>query len=260
MAGLSAILEVVIGLAFVYLLLSLFVTAFVEYVEIWLRKRGRLLRLGLKELLSHQSTHSGNGDLVDKLYLNPLIYALYKDKPHEGGALTAANLPSYIPPNVFVMALIDELSKTTSDALDKRSALKTATDLISVIEKAPQLSKDLKSALGVLLSQVPENDYNQAVKTLEDWYSTATDRVSGWYKKHTQWLSLGFSLLIVIAVNVDTLYVTQALMVNSSLREAIVGSVEASHPTLGVVANTGECKDMEECEKQALIRVESLRT
>lgn len=263
MEGLSAILEVIIGLVFIYMVLSLLVSAVVEYLEMWLRKRGRLLRFGLLELLKDQRDAGGHETLVDALYLNPLIYALYKGKPNAGRAMWGGNLPSYIPPNTFVLALIDELAKQRGSEDDK-AGLNSAADIVALIENSPILPMSLRSALRVVLSQVQNNDYNRAIKKLEEWYDGATLRVSGWYKKHTQWLSMGIALVIAVAVNVDTLFITHSLMVNSSLRSAIVQSADSY---LGEAAINGDgkkpapvCSSDEECNKQALIRLDALKT
>jgi len=216
MEGLWSLLEVFIGLTFIYLLLSLLVSAFVEYSEMWLRKRGRLLYMGLLELLKNNES---NG-LVEKLYKNPLIYSLYKGEPNQGGKIKRGNLPSYIPVNIFVLAFLDELNRS------QQKHLRSATDITDLITHTPLLSAELKSSLNMVLTQVTDNDYNQAIKKLELWYANSTDRVSGWYKKHTQWLSLGISLIMIVMLNVDTLYISQALMVNSSLRAAVIQSAD----------------------------------
>ncbi len=217
MESLWSLLEVFIGLAFIYLLLSLLVSASVEYSEMWLRKRGRLLYLGLLELLKNKENNESNG-LVEKLYKNPLIYALYKGEPNQGGKIKRGNLPSYIPANIFVLAFLDELNRS------QQKHLSSATDITNLITDTPLLPVELKSSLNMVLTQVTDNDYNQAIKKLELWYANSTDRVSGWYKKHTQWLSLGISMIMIVILNVDTLYISQALMVNSSLRTAIIQS------------------------------------
>lgn len=264
MEGLSGILEVVIGLAFIFLLLSLLVSAAVEYLEMWLRKRGRLLRFGLMELLDQAHQTSKSDKLVDDLYRNPLIYSLYKkDRPDPGGPLRGGNLPSYIPPNAFALALIDELSKQDGTAGTPVS-LNSAADVVGLVVNSSKISDRLKSALRVVLSQVPDDDYNLAIKKLEDWYSSATDRVSGWYKKHTQWLSLSVSLAIVVAINVDTVHLAQTLMVNSSLRTAIVQSADAYLAETDKATSENKspqaCSTDEQCEQQALARVKGLKT
>jgi hypothetical protein len=254
MEGLWSLLEVFIGLAFIYLLLSLLVSTLVEYAEMWLRKRGRLLYLGLLELLKNESNSNNNG-LIENLYKNPLIYALYKGEPNRGGRIKRGNLPSYLPPNIFVLAFLDELNK------NQQKHLSSATDITSLIEQTSLLPGKLKSSLNMVLSQVTDNDYNQAIKRLESWYTNSTDRVSGWYKKHTQWISLGISLVMVVMLNVDTLHISQALMVNSSLRTVILQSAnQYISDAKNNVPNTKNTNKHEDSRQNPYQHVKELKT
>ena len=67
----SSILEVAIGLAFVYLLLSLVCSAVQEGLESWLKCRASDLEKGISGLL-------GNADLVADFYQHPLIFGLFQ--------------------------------------------------------------------------------------------------------------------------------------------------------------------------------------
>lgn len=228
MSGIYAILDVIVGLAFIYLLLSLISSAGIEYLEMWLRKRGRFLYLGISELVAY----TGNGvidsaktqTVVDKLYQNPLIFRLYQGEPNRGRSCRGSNLPSYISAATFVAALIDELAKNPANPRpgSPPNPPKTVAELISVIDETQLLSDEVKSALRTVLA--PLEDYNAALKALEAWYNGTTERVSGWYRRHTQLFSFLFSLLIVAGCNVDTLFIAQSLMVNPSLRDAVVAA------------------------------------
>jgi hypothetical protein len=95
----SPILDVAIGLVFVYLLLSLIATALRETMEAWMKSRAGQLELGIRTLLQDLS----GDDLARKVYEHPLIYGLYggKYEPPAGGGQRirrGSSLPSYIPP------------------------------------------------------------------------------------------------------------------------------------------------------------------
>ncbi|BBL69889.1 hypothetical protein [Methylogaea oryzae] len=238
MNALSAILDVIISLSFVYLLLSLICTASVEYLEILLKKRGRFLRLGLMELLAGDNNDSLAKPLVDAVYNNPLVYGLYQNDAKEGGMFKPSNLPSYIPSNTFVLALLDEIAqKQTGD--QPAAPPKTVDDIAHVIANTTLLDDGQKRALASLLAAA-KDDYNAAIKQLETWYDTGTQRVSGWYRKHTQQLSLIIAAVLVVCLNVNTLAITQALMVDDTLRNQIVANADAymvknpAAPTAGV--------------------------
>ena len=70
----TTVIDVVIGLVFVYLLLSLMCSAANEMIEGWLKNRAADLERGLRELLKDPK---GNG-LVKKVYDHPLISGLFE--------------------------------------------------------------------------------------------------------------------------------------------------------------------------------------
>jgi hypothetical protein len=95
----SSVLDVAIGLVFLYLLLSLLCTSINEFIESLLKNRSKDLERGLRELLGDPQ---GTG-LVQKLYQHPLISSLFRNDYKPGGA----NLPSYLPSRQFALALLD---------------------------------------------------------------------------------------------------------------------------------------------------------
>ena len=91
----STILEVIIGMLFVYLLLSLLCSAIGEYLEAKWNNRAKLLKKGI-ELLLNDTTGPSTTDLAKQLYAHGLIRPLYRDEKM---------LPSYIPSRTFALAL-----------------------------------------------------------------------------------------------------------------------------------------------------------
>ena len=41
-------------------------------------------------------------------------------------------------------------------------------------------------------------------RALKSWYNSTMDRVSGWYKYHTQWWLFWIGLVLAAALNADT--------------------------------------------------------
>src|SRR5436309_8077232 len=91
-------LDVAIGIAFVYLLVSLLCSAIVEGAEAILKRRSKDLEMGVGELLRDPK-------LVSRLYNHPLINGLFKGTYAPG----MRNLPSYIPSRSFALAIMDLL-------------------------------------------------------------------------------------------------------------------------------------------------------
>ena len=92
----SQILDVAIGMIFVYLLLSLMCSAANEIIESLLKKRAKHLEEGLRELLQNQ-------ELIAKVYNHSLVNGLFGGKY----APKSRKLPSYIPSENFALALMD---------------------------------------------------------------------------------------------------------------------------------------------------------
>lgn len=124
----SDLLDIAIGMIFVYLLLSLICSAANEIIEGWLKNRATDLERGIRELLSPNTGVSNEGT-VAKLYNHPLINGLhrgfYKDYVayYNHNKLvrwfirtftTNPKLPSYIPARNFALALMDTILPATS--------------------------------------------------------------------------------------------------------------------------------------------------
>jgi hypothetical protein len=121
----SQILDVAIGMIFVYLLLSLMCSAANELIELWLKNRAADLERGLKELLKDKD---GSG-MVKDVYSHQLVNSLFEGeyKPGLQGLanklLGKVNLPSYIPSRNFALALMDLIPRISAAA----AVAKTAT-------------------------------------------------------------------------------------------------------------------------------------
>lgn len=132
------ILDVVIGLTFVFLLLSLLATAINEYISAVLNLRGKELARGLGRLLDDLDEHNAlqnafdgvstrvttaTSSLTEQLYNHRLIRPYATRKGWFGRFVgwvrderSKPRLPSYIPARTFALALLDLLG------IDKKEA------------------------------------------------------------------------------------------------------------------------------------------
>lgn len=204
----STILEVIIGMLFVYLLLSLLCSAIGEYLEAKWNNRAKLLKKGI-ELLLNDTTGSSSLDLAKQLYAHGLIRPLYRD---------ANTLPSYIPSRTFALALWNMATAGGDGGV--------TTDLRQIRETVAKLpQQELKTALLTLIDEA-NGDLNRARANIEDWYDSAMDRVSGWYKRRTAYTMLTLGVLISAAINADTINLATALAQNTALRSAVMAAAE----------------------------------
>ncbi len=199
-------LDVAIGLSFIYLLMALVCTSVNELLAGLLNKRGKFLDLGITRMLG------GDAALKDQLYNHPLIRGITIDDRRKH--------PAYIAPQNFATALMDVITgpgKSRSDL----NALSAGIEGLK--------SKDLKETLQALLAGEPET--SQSVQSIfEQWFNNGMDRVSGWYKRHTQMYVLGLSIIVTLFMNADTLQIGRKLWTNPALRAQFVAeaSVRAS--------------------------------
>ena len=218
----SEMLDVAIGMAFTFLLLSLICSAFNELLETRLKNRAGDLEKGITGLLGSDT------GLVKKLYNHGLIFSLYRGTYDE--ATKKKTLPSYIPSHDFATALSGVLAAEnapiTMDSI--KGAIATITN--------PQV----KSALLTLYDDA-SGDLQKFRKSLEDWFNSAMDRVSGWYKRRTHVTIFALGFIIAVAMNVNSISLAQDLWTNKATRDALVGAAQGyleKHPASATSAST----------------------
>jgi hypothetical protein len=202
----SPVLDTAIGLVFVYLLLSLACSAAKELVELIVKKRATHLNLGLLRLL-------GSDDWLKKVYAHPLIYGLCK---YDG------IWPSYIPSATFAKALVDLVRTHAGPApANTPPATDPFQELRATVERMPDTP--IKSALLAVFGTTTRSlDAVQA--DIENWFNGAMERVSGWYKRWSQYWILAIGAVLTIAINVDTIAIGRSLWRDPALREAVVAA------------------------------------
>ena len=226
----SAILEVAIGLAVIYLLLSLICTSTQEVLEGWLKKRATNLESGLKELLNDPD---GTG-LVQKIYNHPLIFGLFKGSYTPGRARTkllTTSLPTYIPAPNFATALMDIVARgPVSPALPHNGPQPAGElsfdSLRAGVDNSPLLNPAIRRVMHLMLDSA-NGDLVRVQANIETWFNSGMDRVAGWYKRKTQWILLGIGLILAVGLNVDTLKVATALYQQDALRSQLVAQAGA---------------------------------
>lgn len=201
----SAILDVVIGLFFVYAVLSLVCSAITELIAQLFKMRAQTLEHGIRRLLGDVKLDGTN--IVDKFYSHHLIASLSKS-----GAK-----PSYIPSRTVALTL---LSLVGSEGDEDTKKMKSLRDNLKEFggENSP-----VAEALGALLDQAG-NSLEKGVANVEHWIDDQMDRVSGWYRQWTQWVLLVVGLVVCTAVNADTLKIVSDLYNDPAYREQIVAS------------------------------------
>ena len=112
----SSILDIAVGIVFVFLLLSLIASTLNEMIQSFLHMRGKGLLEGIKTLLNDGRAEG----LAKEIYNHGLVFGLYRG---EFNARKPGNLPSYIPPQNFSAALIDVLAPSSAVRQDEKALL-----------------------------------------------------------------------------------------------------------------------------------------
>ena len=295
----STVLEIGIGMAFVYLLVSLIVTAANELLASVLGLRASNLWQGLQNLLNDAKDGSSSG-LAQQLYNHPLVQKLSKP----------GQKPSYIPSRTFTLALLDILADPTRDIKSQLEKLVAAlpdeqkaklqegmkkisntglaagelkTELLGVISSLPDSNQkkelqglinkiptslkelldlspteDIKRTLSVLLEE-SEHNIEKLKENVEIWFNNSMERVSGWYKRKSQFVQVALAIIVTFWANVDSLLITKSLSNNGALRSAIVAQASKEQPPAsGTGETTGDVKAQAEKLDASLQRIESL--
>lgn len=66
------------------------------------------------------------------------------------------------------------------------------------------------------------DDSGKMQKLVEDWYNSSMDRVSGWYKRRSQWWVFVIGLVLSVLVNANCVTIARRLSTDTTLREAVV--------------------------------------
>ena len=186
------VLNLAIGITFIYLLFSFVVSALNEFWLTYLDKRADFLKQGLQQLLQ-------DPEKVKQVLDHGLVDALSR---------TTNGTPSYIGVEPFTAALLDVVKPADPSTVRKISDFQTA------IAALP--ASKLKQSLTAILDSA-ENDLASFKKGIGDWYERSMDRVSGWYKRYAQKWLLGLALGLAVVCNVDTIHIIRVLSSNPQL-------------------------------------------
>jgi hypothetical protein len=233
----SVILDVAIGLTFLYLLLALIATTVQELIASVLKLRAKSLYDALEGMLQGKikpGTDGAQGKrIIVALYEHPLIKNLCKTAPkfESGRLVSRSGLPSYIPSKTFALALLDVLrgDSTVSKAVGAREVLLKAGESVETIVENDDLKRTLTLLLADAAAQVDKLDEAAAhvSRGVETLFNDRMARASGWYKRQAQWIALLISVVIAGAANADTLYVANRLWTDDTLRSSVVQSASA---------------------------------
>jgi hypothetical protein len=208
----SNILDVMIGIVFVFLLLSVATSWFTELFALIFRFRSKDLKKYLVNWLNDGSVDQ----FVEKLYDSKTISALYDKTKNLDG-------PSFISPKDFVTGVIET-------ALTTKGEITTDTQTEITEKLQENLPDALKFPIIAFLNDIskPIADAEAEIvdlrKSLEEWFDSAMDRCMGIYKRKVYWIGLIGAMFLAFFANIDTVAITRALWENQDLQLAVAAT------------------------------------
>ncbi|HEX8675491.1 MAG TPA: hypothetical protein VF710_26590, partial [Longimicrobium sp.] len=225
----STILDVAVGIIFVFILVSIICSAIREGIESMLKTRAAHLEHGIRELLADRQ---GNG-LARDLFNHPLVAALYendydkvriaRDGQSRPWALArGGKMPSYIPSRSFAVALMDLAVRGREITPENSSGGAPVISLQSLRDGVGSLQNEKVQRALLTAIDSAQGDLNRVQANLEAWYDSSMDRVSGWYKRSTHFVLFFIGLFIAVTLNIDTTAIARHLYRDTGAREAMV--------------------------------------
>src|SRR5207302_946659 len=72
----------------------------------------------------------------------------------------------------------------------------------------------------------PTTGAEDLLPKLQAWFDGAMDRVSGWYKRTAQLVTIGIGLFIVVLLNADTVMIADGLARDPAVRAGVVAAAQ----------------------------------
>jgi hypothetical protein len=256
LGGLPA-LEVIIGLAFLYFLLSTVCSAINEGIANVLGWRAKTLEDAIRNMVGDPEVKRGwkewFGRIHKKGLKDPDAVASERDSVRVPADLTSAvfdhwriqalvrnprssarrrRRPSYLPPRAFSLAIAETLAKGAPDRPEGPSLWQQADD--EILERAQAVLESLPEGQ---TRRVLQKAAANAGETLEGFrtqvetaFDDAMERASGWYKRKVQVVLLALAAAVAIGLNVDSVRVGTQLWNDDAVRTAVVAKATEKDP------------------------------
>ena len=216
-----AMLDVAIGLFFIYLTLSLLVSGIQELIATVLEWRAKQLKEAIQIILGDNEANDPSAKQAQKiandLWNHPLIRSLNQRKIIRGSVG-----PSYISSKMFAATLL-EIIQTEYDF----NASGTIDDIVESIKENKKLDPEIQRRIYsiALIAQrkaiASENGIKSLEKEIRIWFDQSMERAYGVYNRNVKGVTLLIGLLVTLAINADTLHILERLNKDAALRSSI---------------------------------------
>ena len=163
-------------------------------------------------------------------YLNVFLYRVqYIQDKNYSETERSVLIQSLKPSMNEVVEMIQNKPKMYSElqkALEDRNS-PSHQGITEVIESLPELPTPVKNSLAALGNRIQsrkdsiEDEVSELQLQIENWFDASMTRSSGVYKRNARGIAVLIGIIVAVATNADSLYITESLSRNSVLRAAI---------------------------------------
>lgn len=196
--GVNALVDVAIGLVFLYLTLSITCTVVNEMLATFFAWRASTLQAGVQQILDDPQLRALFYDHGAVDSARQVSNPKQDDKPH----------PPYISGEAFAMGLLG--------ALDRTKPLPQFADIQAAVLQLP--NSNIRDVLLAHISAAGQN-LDTLRAGLANWFDHAMDRLGDEYKRRLRFYSFVVGLGLACILNVDTVAVVRTLWSDGSVRQ-----------------------------------------
>ncbi|MEO8764939.1 MAG: hypothetical protein ABI416_11655 [Ginsengibacter sp.] len=215
------ILDLVVGIIFVYFLLSIISSSGVEMIMTGMKARATLLEDWLFRIFDKTMTQPDG----TKLSLGRAIM----DHCSITALSDAGKSTSYIDSKNFTSALLE---KITFDALNPTNVAKDIDELIAALDKTSLLSTEFQRVLLTyaneakdtyrFVTEKTESEIELFRRKIENWFDSSMERLTGTLKKkYSRPSTFVVAVIVTVSLNADSIALAKYLYNNPEARTKI---------------------------------------
>ena len=203
--SISSIVEVAIGLALIYYVLSLVVSYISSQILRWTEVRAKTLEAGLAEALKDPT-------MLQSIQVHPLVKLLRPKRLSFLGSGDKTLRVEKIAPDTFSMVFLSVLTSGVASQ-------PTLEHIQQAIDKLPE--GDLKQSLTEMLNSGVAT-VQEMRSRIEHWFDDVMAGVSGLYKQYARRIVVYSALAVVLLLGVDSIQIARFLYLEPVARNVLV--------------------------------------
>lgn len=234
-----AILDIVIGLVFAFLLLSLLGTILQELISTLLSLRGRVLLDALIKMIEQED----NKEEWKERIKNSEVYKKYVER-----FLGLSRLPAYLSSDQVIAILQDIMDSAAEPEVGSRGLTRGVEEPAAPEMKDVSLKNNLLvlreaqiqqrsmgesqegtrgfSTRSTAFEGALQREVEQAKRAVAKNFNEMMDRAAGWYKERVQLVLLLIGLSIAVSFDADTFEMYNSLSDNPEARQQMIAIAE----------------------------------